>query len=264
MLLFFALSFLPVIFCVLVRIQPSLLETTIGKPLVGPGEEEKPQGEIQEVPLQNLPVSIGQKKVTVSALAIFATLNHRFLLGFIVLLGLTCLGSRALGEEREMGTIAMLLLRPVHKGAIYLAQFFALLCCGLLLALPALTLMYILLFWGQGDISVFLKMFYIHFLGILAYSALFLWMGIFQGGIYISLGYTLFWEIMVVSITERARTLTISHYIHSLLTVFFQPESKLAYMAGPDQAIGTLLGIAAGFVFFGWFLFQEKEMNFTA
>ena len=213
-------------------------------------------------------VVIGKKVIKVKRLDIYSVLSYRFLLCFIVLLSLACLGSKAISDEVEMGTLQLLFMRPVTKIQIYFAKLCVLVIGGLILAIPPLILMNIILFKAEMSIVTLSSSFIIAFLGIFAYSSIFLLCGMFNGGIYISIGYAFFWEIMIALVTERAKTFAISYYLNSLSRTMLYPVEEWAKWTAWKSitpifsAISILIIIPLSIFIIGVIIFRKKEFNF--
>lgn len=192
---------------------------------------------------------------------IFSILSYRFLLGFILLFGLCCLGSKAIGEEVELGTLQMLFLRPINRKTIYISKGIALTLTGLAIALLPLLSMFFLIFRSHGDFLIFFQMIFIYILGILSYSSVFLFIGMFKGGLYLALLYAFFWEFMIVAVTERARKFAISHYLESM--VFDLIGQRTGYMSSFWDAAFVLVCVSFVMVVFGIACFDKKEFSFS-
>lgn len=256
-LLFLIISFLPVLVCIFIELNPDLAKNTRKvyaheeeySTLQAP-EEFNPQG----VPFKTKVVPLSQKEI-------FSLLSYRFLLGFILLFGLSCLGSKAIGEEVEMGTLQMLFLRPLSRKSIYLSKATALTLTGLSISLVPLILMFFFLFGIKGELTIFFQMLFVYFLGILSYSSLFLLIGMFKGGMYFSLLYAFFWEFMMVAVTERARKFAVSHYLESM--IFDLLGQRSGYMSTFWDASLVLLCVSFVMLLAGLFFFDKQEFSFS-
>ncbi|NUM35144.1 MAG: ABC transporter permease [Candidatus Brocadiae bacterium] len=256
-MLFVAISFLPVLVCIFFQIYPEMAQNTYR---VYPDQQEY---EFLQSPEQTTPSGIPYKLKTIklNQQEIFSILSYRFLLGFILLFGLCCLGSKAIGEEVELGTLQMLFLRPINRKTIYISKGIALTLTGLAIALLPLLSMFFLIFRSHGDFLIFFQMIFIYILGILSYSSVFLFIGMFKGGLYLALLYAFFWEFMIVAVTERARKFAISHYLESM--VFDLIGQRTGYMSSFWDAAFVLVCVSFVMVVFGIACFDKKEFSFS-
>ena len=256
-LLFLAISFLPVLVCIFIQIYPDLAQNT--RKIYPHQSEYNELQSPEEISPSGVPFKT--KIITLSKQEIFSLLSYRFLLGFILLFGLCCLGSKAIGEEVELGTLQMLFLRPLSRKMIYLSKGIALTLTGLAIAIIPLFLMFALLFGWQGEIKIFFQMLFIYFLGILSYSWIFLLIGMFKGGLYFALLYAFFWEFMIVAVTERARKFAVSHYLESL--IFDLLGQRAGYMSTFWEATAVLLCVSFVMLLAGIVCFDKQEFSFS-
>lgn len=159
-------------------------------------------------------------------------------------------------DDREAGTLAYFLTRPLLRSEFLAGKMLASLGLALLLYLPALVLTYYLVLAPAGieqvgtHFPLLLRSFGAALLGIGAYNGLFALAGTalrrpLLSGLFFLFG----WQAAAAVVPGAMRYLTVSHYLDAL-----RPQeilgSGFAAIAGgsvsPGTAVLALLGIAAG------------------
>ena len=140
------------------------------------------------------------------------------LIGFTLLVPIVALvfAGASLGDTREDGTLVYLWLRPMPRAGVAVGAWLAAITVSLPLTLIPMTLTAVLLDTGSALISATIIATVV---GILAYSALFVLLGIVvKNPIVWGLGYILIWEGLVASFGSAAAKIAIRGYLSSILT----------------------------------------------
>lgn len=147
-----------------------------------------------------------------------------YLLGFLVPLSTLVFGVGLVADEREGGTLPYLLGRPVSRAKILLARYvaMALLLWGLF-ALSAAGVFFLGVSEGGGaalirEIPTLLADLFVLALGVLAYGALFVFLGLalkrpLFAGLLLGFG----WENAVAYLPGFLKRLTLLFHLHTLL-----------------------------------------------
>jgi ABC-2 type transport system permease protein len=181
-----------------------------------------------------------------------------FYLSFLLLVITLFFATAIIGDEIEDRTITYLFVRPVPRATIYLGKFLAALAMSAALILPSAAISFAVLMSADAPaealshVGIFARDLGILALGIVAYSALFGFLGaFFKRALLIGLAFSLVWESVVTYLPGYLNRLTVMHYLQSLLphpsgergllTLFKQTTSAPA-------ALAALLVIGAAFI----------------
>jgi ABC-2 type transport system permease protein len=140
------------------------------------------------------------------------------LIGFTLLVPIVALvfAGASLGDTREDGTLVYLWLRPMPRAGIAVGAWLAAITVSLPLTLIPMTLTAVSLDAGS-DLVVASALATV--VGILAYSALFVLLGLtVKNSIVWGLGYILIWEGLVASFGSAAAKVAVRGYLSSILT----------------------------------------------
>ncbi len=205
--------------------------------------------------------------------AVFTEILMVFFLQFYIVLLALFFGTSITAEDVENKTLAYLLTRPIPKSAIVLGKYAA--YTALVLAMTAVGLgasYFILNEAGLGDPAIYTKFLgYLGVLGlgILAYTALFAFLGaILKRAIILGLVFGFGWETVIQYFPGSTQRFSIVHYLKSLLP--YRPESRAAGRGvalllfrleptPPLLAVLALAAIAAVFLALTCWLFRVKE-----
>ncbi len=197
------------------------------------------------------------------------------LIAIVLPLVVAILATTALGEEVEDRTLAFIVLRPVPKWQIILAKYGAVV---ILAALPllifgAVTAGIALIddpfgesaFDYETAIKPILGVVAGLAVGIVAYAAAFLWLGLISGqALGFAIVYVLVWEGIAAGIFAGIRYLSIRSYsITTLKEIGGEPLDFVGVIAGPEPSLYFVLGGAAAvaIVFLALTLTQLRNMD---
>jgi len=140
------------------------------------------------------------------------------LIGFTLLVPIVALvfAGASLGDTREDGTLVYLWLRPMPRAGVAVGAWLAAITVSLPLTLIPMTLTAYLLDTGPELVAAAVIA---TIVGILAYSALFVLLGLLvKNSIVWGLGYILIWEGLVASFGSAAAKIAVRGYLSSVLT----------------------------------------------
>jgi ABC-type transport system involved in multi-copper enzyme maturation permease subunit len=195
-----------------------------------------------------------------------------FFLQFYIIILALFYGTSIAAEEVENRTLVYLITRPVPKPAIVLGKFAA--YTGLMGGMTALGLaasFFILNAARLGDPALwatFFRYLGVLFLGVLAYTAFFAFLGtVLKRAIILGLIFGFGWETAIQYFPGSTQRFSIVHYLKSLLPyragsgggrgvalLLFRLEPT-----APILAVLALVGITAGFLALTCGLFRAKE-----
>ena len=140
------------------------------------------------------------------------------LIGFTLLVPIVALvfAGASLGDTREDGTLVYLWLRPMPRSGVVAGAWLAAITVSLPLTLIPMTATAVLLDAGSDLVAAAVIA---TIVGILAYSALFVLLGlVVKNPIVWGLGYILIWEGLVASFGSAAAKVAVRGYLSSILT----------------------------------------------
>lgn len=155
--------------------------------------------------------------------AIFGTIIWWLYLRFIIPILAIYYGTSLIADEVEDKTITYLFTRPIPRGAVMVGKFLAYVVCTTMVVLPSVMLVYFLIVpLGGGSIAqtfpALLKDLGLLALGLLAYGAVFAWVGArFKRPMATGLVFTFGWEQAVMVIPGYMRRFTVAYYLQSLV-----------------------------------------------
>lgn len=169
--------------------------------------------------------------------------------GFTIVVPVVSLvfAAAALGDAREDGTLVYLWLRPMHRWPVVLGAWAAALTVSLpvtlvpLVGAAALT---------RGGGSLVGGTAVATLVGVVAYTALFLLLGLFvKNAIAWGLGYVLVWEGIIASFGSSAARLAVRGYTRSILTSVTGVDLDLG---DQSYAVGVLVPLVVAAVALVW------------
>ncbi len=175
--------------------------------------------------------------------------------------------TRSFSEEIDGRTIAYLLTRPISRGKLLLAKYFATVAASLSILLPAILFSAFLLsgsetarVWPQVPKMALLLM-----AAAMVYSAVFICFGvIFKRPIVFGVGVTFGWENLVSFIPGSFKDLAIMSYLRAMLMRSFDLE-RIFDTPVPDEiyswtlSISVIASVTALGLFVGWLFLRKKE-----
>ena len=166
-------------------------------------------------------------------------------LGFIALVPIVALvfASAALGDLREDGTLVYLWLRPMHRWPVVVGAWAAAITVSLPLTITPLVVAASLVDGGSTLVTATALATVV---GVVAYSALFLWAGlIVKNSIVWGLAYILIWEGIIAALGSLAAKLAIRGYTRSIITDRTGVDLELG---GLSLVVGVIVPVFAASV----------------
>jgi len=115
--------------------------------------------------------------------------------------------------------------------------------------------------WSDGATELILAFIAVQVIGAIAYSALFLVMGVaLKQPIYLGLIYVFVWEGYVGSVPGAIGEYTIRHQLQVIASGLVQDGSIATIGGDGGVAAMVLIALSVVFVAIGAFLFQDKEV----
>jgi ABC-2 type transport system permease protein len=206
--------------------------------------------------------------------AVFNEILMVFFVTFDIVIMSLFYGTSIVAEEVDGRTLPYLASRPLAKPAIFLGKYAACVCLMVFIVTTSLLLSFFILNgqrFREADLYLtFLRDAGVLALGILAYTALFAFLGAFlKRAIIVGLIFGFGWENIIQYFPGSTQKFSLVHYMKSLLPR--QPaggSGRLAILlfklepTRPAVAVLVLLGITAAFLALGCWLFRTKEYLF--
>lgn len=164
--------------------------------------------------------------VAVSGPALFGTMIWLMFLRFIVPVLAVFYGTSLIADEVEDKTITYLFTRPIPRGAVMAGKYLAYLVSTVMVVLPSVTLVYFLIvpYGGGGMASIaqsfpdLVKDLALLALGLIAYGALFAWVGArFKRPLLMGLAFIFGWEQAALVFPGYLKRFTIAYYLQGLV-----------------------------------------------
>ncbi len=178
-------------------------------------------------------------------------------------------GTALISDEYEDKTITYLFMRPVSKPTIYLGKYLAYLvvAMGLLLPSAAMTFLIAMLADPAGEaahhVPILLQDLAVLALGVLAYGSLYALIGaVAKRPVFVGLGFAVLWETVIGLIPGYLNKLTIKRYLLSLLPHPVGERGLVGFFETgipAPIAVAVLLGVTAGLVALGCWVFTHRE-----
>lgn len=161
--------------------------------------------------------------VAISGPALFGAMIWLMYLRFIVPVLAVFYGTSLIADEVEDKTITYLFTRPIARGAVMAGKYLAYLVCTIMVVLPSVMVVYFLIIpYGGGSIAAsfpdLVKDLALLALGLIAYGALFAWVGArFKRPLLTGLIFVFGWEQAAMVFPGYLKRFTISYYLQALV-----------------------------------------------
>ncbi|HEY7269407.1 MAG TPA: ABC transporter permease subunit [Dehalococcoidia bacterium] len=158
------------------------------------------------------------------------------------------LGTTAIGDEIEDGTVVYLLTKPIERWQILLPKLLASWLLTALLVVPATVIACVIALQGSGSTDFLFGVGAALVLGALAYVAVFVFLSVATSRALITgLVYVFVWEGAVTGIFRGTRYLSIRHYMLSIASWIAGTPSNIfsAYVGGETALIMCVIAIIA-------------------
>jgi len=189
-----------------------------------------------------------------------------------VLLLLFCLvyGTSIMNEEIEKRTITYLSTRGLKRFEVVLYKWSGLVISVSVLFFLTITINYLILSMHEGvgsffdHISLLFSILFVTFVGVAAYTSLFLLFGTtFRRPLMIGLLFSFFWEIFIVNLETNVRKVTLMYYLRSLVYREVAVGNVLEFsgMATSIWALTVLSALTVVFILASILVFRRKDLN---
>jgi|EndMetStandDraft_8_1072994.scaffolds.fasta_scaffold381883_1 ABC-2 type transport system permease protein len=161
--------------------------------------------------------------VPISGPALFGSMIWLMYLRFIVPVLAVFYGTSLIADEVEDKTITYLFTRPIPRGAVMAGKYLAYLVCTIMVVLPSVMIVYFLIVpYGGGSIAAsfpdLVKDLALLALGLIAYGALFAWVGArFKRPLLTGLIFVFGWEQAAMVFPGYLKRFTIAYYLQALV-----------------------------------------------
>jgi ABC-2 type transport system permease protein len=161
--------------------------------------------------------------VPISGGALFGAMMWLLYLRFIVPILAVFYGTSLMADEVEDKTITYLFTRPIPRGAVMAGKYLAYLACTILVVLASVVLVFFLIapINGGSIAGSFIDMvkdLVLLALGLIAYGALFSWVGAqFKRPLLTGLVFVFGWEQLALAFPGYMKRFTIIYYLQSLV-----------------------------------------------
>lgn len=158
-----------------------------------------------------------------SSSAIFGLMVWIFFLRFAVPVLAVFYGTALIADEVDDKTLTYLFTRPIPRGAVLVGKYFAYLVCTVAVVLPALVVIYLLIYTRPGGALAagfldLLKDLAAVGVGLAAYGALFAWVGArFKRPLLTGLAFVFAWEPAILVVPGYLKQLTVAYYLQGLV-----------------------------------------------
>jgi len=190
--------------------------------------------------------------VVLSSGTIFGLMVWIFFLRFAVPVLAVFYGTSLIADEVEDKTLTYLFTRPIPRGAVLLGKYLAYLVCTLAVVLPALVVIYLLVFSRPGSslgagFTDLLKDLAAISVGLAVYGALFAWVGArFKRPLLTGLAFVFAWEPAILVVPGYLKRLTVAYYMQGLVPHAMPADSTaLSFLQSLFQEFPTLGGALA-------------------
>ena len=156
-------------------------------------------------------------------------------------------GTSLIADEVEDKTITYLFTRPIPRGAVMAGKYLAYLVCTIMVVLPSVMIVYFLIVpYGGGSIAAtfpdLVKDLALLALGLIAYGALFAWVGArFKRPLLTGLVFVFGWEQAAMVFPGYLKRFTIAYYLQALVPHTMPSDNLLGML----QAIVRETPVAA-------------------
>jgi ABC-2 type transport system permease protein len=215
----------PVVIALILR-----LLVTLGLPLFESGEMRE-----------------GGTTVRMTGPAIFGLMIWVFYLRFTVPVLGVFYGTSLMADEVEDKTITYLFTRPIPRGAVMAGKYLAYLVCTIMVVLPSVMIVYFLIVpFGGGSIAAsfpdLVKDLALLALGLIAYGALFAWVGArFKRPLLTGLIFVFGWEQAAMVFPGYLKRFTIAYYLQALVPHTMPSDNLLGILQAIVRETPSLL-----------------------
>ncbi len=210
-------------------------------------------------------------------MAVFNDILMVFYLQFFIVILSLFYGTSVTAEEVEGRTLSYLVTRPIAKPAIVAGKFAAYAVLAFLLVGASLALSFFIMNSARlGDMGLYGTFFHyagVLLLGILAYSALFTFLGaLLKRAVLVGLVFGFGWENVIQYFPGSTQRFSLVHYLKSLLPYHYSGgggglTSLLLFRLEPTPPVAAVLALAAvtgvflalACVVFRWKEFSSEE-----
>ena len=174
-------------------------------------------------------------------------LGGQLLVGLVVALVALVLGTTAFGDERESGTLPLLLSTATSRRRLVAARVVAVWVSTVLVCLPALAGLVVLVADARTDaVGVVTGLAAGVVAGAAAYAALFVLLSLVtRRALLVGLAYVAVWEGSLATFATAVRNLSVGAYARSVVGGAYDDPSFSTADVGPAVAAVVLLGVAA-------------------
>jgi ABC-2 type transport system permease protein len=210
--------------------------------------------------------------VAISGPALFGTMIWLMFLRFIVPVLAVFYGTSLIADEVEDKTITYLFTRPIPRGAVMMGKYLAYLVCTIMVVLPSVMIVYFLIVpYGGGSIAAsfpdLVKDLALLALGLIAYGALFAWVGArFKRPLLTGLIFVFGWEQAAMVFPGYLKRFTIAYYLQALVPHTMPSDNLLGMLQAIVRETPSLLSclvwlavITAGFLWLAIRLVDKRE-----
>lgn len=178
---------------------------------------------------------------------IFGLMVWVFFLRFAVPVLAVFYGTALIADEVEDKTITYLFTRPIPRGAVLVGKYLAYLVCTTAVVLPALVVIYLLIYsrpgahLGAGFLDL-LKDLVAVGIGLTVYGAVFAWVGAqFKRPLLTGLAFVFAWEPVILVVPGYLKQLTVAYYLQGLVPHALPADaSTLAFLQALFQEFPSL------------------------
>ncbi len=199
---------------------------------------------------------------------IFNNIIMVFYLQFLILILALFFGTSVVSEELEGKTLTYLTTRPISKVSLILGKYAAYTLLTIVMTVISVVFAFLVLNLNRlGDFPLYRVLFKdlaVLALGLVAYTALFTFIGTFmKRSIMFGLIFSFGWENVIQYFPGSTQRFAIAHYLKSLLPV--PATGRFSFLlfrleaTTPGMAVLMLLGITAAFLAFACLTFSLKE-----
>ena len=185
--------------------------------------------------------------VAISGPALFGSMIWLMYLRFIVPVLAVFYGTSLIADEIEDKTITYLFTRPIPRGAVMAGKYLAYLVCTIMVVLPSVMIVYFLIVpYGGGSIAAsfpdLVKDLALLALGLIAYGALFAWVGArFKRPLLTGLIFVFGWEQAAMVFPGYLKRFTIAYYLQALVPHTMPSDNLLGMLQAIVRETPSLL-----------------------
>ena len=201
---------------------------------------------------------------------LFSNMGLMMYLQILILLYSLIYGTTLIHEDIEKRTATYLTTRNLKRGEIVLYKYLGLVLSLVLLFSISISLNYFILGLNGSmselfsHIDLLLGLLFVSAMAIVAYTALFTFIGIvIKRPLMIGLIFAFIWEIFITNLESNIRIITIMYYPRSIFS-HFVPRGEIIDITGlTDATTATIVLICFSlvFLFIGFGVFSRKDLH---